>query len=239
MKLMVMHKHDANTEAGMAPPSELIEAMGALIGGMVQEGKLLDGDGLGPTKSRSRITFSKGAATVVHGPFAPSENELPAGFVKVKVRSRDEAIALATKIGEAIGGELELEVSKLNEAWDLGIAEKPADAPLRYLIITKATPATESGRGADLDAIARELVSEGTLLGSATLTPSSRAKRLEWRGGKRTVLDGPFAESKELVGGYAILEMPSVEDCIAFTDRYAEILLTVADALEIDIRPLP
>jgi hypothetical protein len=55
MKLMVMHKHDNNTEAGKPPPGELIAAMGALIGGMAQSGKLLDGEGLGASKTRSRI----------------------------------------------------------------------------------------------------------------------------------------------------------------------------------------
>ena len=47
MKFMVMHKHDANTEVGTPPPPELVQKMGALIGGMAQSGKLLDGEGLG------------------------------------------------------------------------------------------------------------------------------------------------------------------------------------------------
>ena len=139
MKFMVMHKHDRQSEAGIAPPPEFVGKMGGLVGGMAQSGKLLDGDGRGASVKRSRVTFQDGEPSVVHGPFAGS-NELPAGFVKVSVRSRDEAIEIAKRVGEAIGGNLEIEVGKCQEAWDLGFGETPADAPERYLVIHKATP---------------------------------------------------------------------------------------------------
>jgi hypothetical protein len=238
MKFMMMHKHDKRTEAGLKPPPALIAAMGDLIGGMAQAGKLLDGAGLGASTTRSRVTFKRGNCAVVHGPFAGSENELPAGYVMVKVRSRDEAIDWATKIGTAIAGDLELEVGKVNEPWDIGIGEKPADAPLRYLIIHKATPASEPGKVPDLAAVKQEMTTQGVLLTSAELTPSSRAKRITYRGGSRKVTDGPFAESKELIGGYGVVDLASMEECLAFSSKYAAILLTDSDTLEIDIRPV-
>lgn len=239
MKFMVMHKHDENTEVGKLPPAEFMAAMGAFIGEAAQSGKLLDGDGLGATRTRSRVTFKNGKSTVVHGPFSGS-NELPAGFAKVTVKSRDEALALAMSIGELIGGDVEIEVSKVNEAWDLGFGEKPADAPERYLIIHKATPASEAGRAPQLDQLMQDLAAKGVVTASAALTPSSQAKRLVWRGGQRKVTDGPFTESKELIGGYAILEFTSLEECLAFSTEYAELLLTAGDNvdLEIDVRPL-
>lgn len=237
MKFMVMHKHDKNTEAGLPPPPELIAAMGALIGGMAHSGQLLDGEGLGASETRSRLTFKGGECTVLHGPYTGS-NELPAGFAKVTVQSREEAIAIATQIGEAIGGDLEIEVGKVNEPWDIGIGDKPADAPLRYLILPKATPASESGQGANINAVVAELARAGTPIEAATLAPSSRAKRLQWRGGSRKIVDGPFLESKELIGGYAILDMASMQECLGFCTKYAEILLTAAEGLEIDVRPL-
>lgn len=237
MKFMVMHKHDNNTEVGKPPPPGLIDAMGALIGGMVENGKLLDGDGLGASKTRSRLTFRNGKATVLHGPYTGS-NELPAGFAKVTVHSREEAIAAATKIGEAIGGDLEIEVGQINEVWDLGICEKPADAPLRFLILHKATPASEAGRAPKLDAVIEELRAQGVLTGASLLMPSSQAKRLHYRGGSCSIVDGPFAESKELIGGYGLLDFDTLEECLSFTHEYAQILLTASDKLEIDIRPL-
>ena len=71
-----------------------------------------------------------------------------------------------------------------------------------------------------------------------TLAPSSRAKRLTWRGGTRKIIDGPFAESKELIGGYAILDLANMDECLAFCAQYADLMLTACDDLEIDIRPL-
>lgn len=237
MKFMVMHKHDRKTEAGIRPTPEFIAAMGALVGGMAQSGKLLDGEGLGATRTRSRVTFKGGQRSVQHGPFAGS-NELPAGFVKVTVKSREEAIAAATKIGEAIGGDVEVEVGKLTEGWDLGFGEKPADAPERYLVVHKATPASEAGQAPKLESVVKALRDQGVVTASATLAPSSRAKRLSWRGGAHVAVDGPFAESKEMIGGYALLELASMEECLAFVATYAKLMLTGTDELEIDIRPL-
>jgi len=237
MKFMVMDKHDKATEAGELPPEEFMQAMGALVGGMAQSGKLLDGEGLGASKTRSRVTSKNGEVSVVHGPFTGS-NELPAGFTKIAVQSRDEAIAVAKKICAAIDGDTEIEVGKINEMWDLGMGEKPEGAPERYLVVHKATAASEAGEAPDLSQVLEELSKQGVLTGSAALTPSAQAKRLVWRNGKHSAVDGPFTESKELIGGYAILEMASMEECLAFTHEYAALMLTAGDALEIDIRPL-
>ena len=237
MKFMVMHKHDEYTEAGKLPPPELIAKMGALIGGMAQAGRLLDGEGLGASKTRSRVAVRDGRAVVEHGPYT-GRHELPASVAKVKVGSRDEAVVLATEMARAIGGDVELEVGKINEPWDIGIGAPPPDAPERYLLIHKATPATEAGALPDLAAVTAMAAARGALLGTIALTPSARATRLVWKGGRRTVIDGPFTETKELIGGYAILEMASLDECIAFCSQYADILLSGAHQLEIDIRPL-
>ncbi|MEZ4321623.1 MAG: YciI family protein [Myxococcota bacterium] len=237
MKFMLMHRHHDSTDEGWVPPGEFVAAMGQMVGGLAQSGKLVDGDGLGARRTRSRVTFEGGQRSVTHGPYE-GRNEVPAGFVKVTVRSRDEAIDAATRIGEAIGGDVELEVGKLTEAWDLGFGEKPADAPERYLIVHKATPATEAGRAPDLTSVLDGLAAEGILTGSAALAPSSQARRLTWKGGAHAVVDGPFAESKELIGGFVVLELDSMDECLAITHEYAALMLSVYDRLELDIRPL-
>ncbi|MFO0662897.1 MAG: YciI family protein [Polyangiaceae bacterium] len=238
MKFMMMHKHQENAEAAKKPSAYIIAEMGKLVGGMAQSGRLFDGAGLGPSATRSRLTFKRGERTVLHGPSAGS-NELPAGYVMVKVTSREEAIEWATKIAGAIGGDLELEVGKVNEPWDLGIGEKPANAPLRYLILHKATPAFEAGTARDLSKVKDEMAKAGVLQTTGALTPSSRGKRLNFvrEGNKQTVKDGPFSESKELIGGYVVAEFASMEECLALCHTYAQILLSESDHLEIDIRP--
>lgn len=237
MKIMMMHKHSENTERGVMPPPELFERMGALIGGAVQSGKLLDGDGLGKTIHRVRVGFANGVCTVVHGPFTTGHNELPAAFTKVTVKTRDEAIAIAKEIGAAVGGDIDLEVGKLTEEWDLTGAAPPPGAPERYLIQQKATASTEKGGVADLTAVHERLKKSGTFLSAASLLPSREARRLQFQKKKnRVVIDGPFTESKEMIGGFVVMEMESMEAAVAYATEYAEILLLGQDFLELDVR---
>ena len=73
---------------------------------------------------------------------------------------------------------------------------------------------------------------DGKLLDTAGLAPTSSSKRVRLRGGKVSVVDGPFAESKEVVGGYAMLDAASMDEAVALTERFVE--LHVADGWELD-----
>ena len=73
----------------------------------------------------------------------------------------------------------------------------------------------------------------GVLQRSLSLKPSSEAKRLTFTNNELTVLDGPFTESKELIGGFAVMEMSGFEESIEMCKRYAKIL---GGTLEIDLR---
>jgi len=77
-----------------------------------------------------------------------------------------------------------------------------------------------------------EMKSAGKLLDTAGLAPTAQSKRVRLRGGKISVVDGPFAEAKEVIGGYAMLDAQSLEEAIALTERFVE--LHVADGWEID-----
>lgn len=90
---------------------------------------------------------------------------------------------------------------------------------MKFMVMHK--PATEAGRLPDLDKVTAGAKASGALVATIGLTPSAKAKRLSWTAGKRTVVDGPFAETKELIGGYAILDMASMDECIAFCSQYA------------------
>ena len=77
-----------------------------------------------------------------------------------------------------------------------------------------------------------EMKATGSLVDTAGLAPTASSKRVRLRGGKISVVDGPFAEAKEVVGGYAMLEAQSLDEAIALTQRFVE--LHVADGWEID-----
>ena len=75
----------------------------------------------------------------------------------------------------------------------------------------------------------------GVLASSATLQPSSAGVRACYRNGDRDLIDGPFTESKELVGGFCMVEMGSLDEVLAFCDRFVRV---VGGTCELDIRPV-
>ncbi len=234
MKFVIMHKVDERMERGERPPGTLIAAMGQLIGGAKRDGQLVDGAGLHRSAQRARVRVEQGRATVERGPYA-GRDELVAGFAMITAPSIDHAVDVATELAKvAAADRSEIEIGPVVEGWDLTGAPRPADAPWRFLLLIKATETSE--RGVPPSASVRELLErwrrDGILHTAATLAPTPadaqtgtpRAARSRVDGGKRSWVDGPFAESKELIAGYAILELASLDEARAFADRYAAIL---------------
>ena len=236
MRFMIMHKNDPQTEAGQPPPMELVTNMGAFIGEYAKSGQLIDGTGLGASKTRTRLVFRNGRSVVKHGPYA-GEHELPAATLLLKVRTREEAIGWAERYGKILG-DGELELGKVNEPWDIGLMPVPENPPLQFLLIDKADQATEAGgrspkQKAELTRLRTEMTKAGVLVKTLPLKPSTTAKRLVFTNNALRVLDGPFTESKELLGGFAVMELSDTDEAIAMCRRYAEIL---GGTLEIDVR---
>ncbi len=96
---------------------------------------------------------------------------------------------------------------------------------MRFMVMIKATDLSEAGGMPDekiLTAMGNfneELVKAGVLLAMEGLHPSSKGARIRFSGEKRTVLDGPFAETKELIAGFWILECKTREECIAWVKK--------------------
>jgi len=239
MQFMMMHKTDAYYEQGGKPSKELIAGVGRMIGDMARNGKLLAGDGLAASAQGVRLKFAGNKRTMTPGPFTGS-NELVAGFAVLRVHSLDEAVEWASKYA-AVFGDAEIDVRPANEPWDIGLGEKPKGLTTRrYIAMHKASAKTEAGApptAAQMEAMEKligEMTQAGVLLATASLEPSSRAVRLRNFGGKKTAIDGPFAESKELVGGFAIVDLESRMEAVEWAQRYADVLGEV----ELDIRPV-
>ena len=96
---------------------------------------------------------------------------------------------------------------------------------MRFMIIVKATKDSEAGKMPSEDLLAamakynEELVKAGVMLDGAGLQPSSKGARVRYSGAKRTVIDGPFAETKELIAGYWIIQAKSKEEAIEWVKR--------------------
>jgi hypothetical protein len=232
MRFMVMHKVDPRMEAGTPPDHELIQNMGKYIGQSAKSGVFLDGAGLHRSAQRVRLRFAGGKREIQRGPYEGG-NELLASFAMIAARSMEHAIELASALAAATG-DSEIEIGPVVEAWDLVGKPRPADAPFRFLLLSKADSAFEAGtanRGG-----AKQLLEQwkrdGILQSEAMLTPSSKGARYR-SGNKREWVDGPFTESKELVAGYSIIDVPSLDDAKAWAVKYAAIL---TDGNEVDVR---
>lgn len=91
MRCMIFVKATADSEAGVMPKPELLEAMGKFNQELIAAGIMKDGGGLRPTSKAKRVRFSGSKRTVVDGPFGPTES-LVAGFWIWEVKSLDEAV---------------------------------------------------------------------------------------------------------------------------------------------------
>jgi len=83
-----------------------------------------------------------------------------------------------------------------------------------------------------------ELVNAGIMLDGEGLHPSSKAKRVKFSGGKRLVTDGPFAETRELIAGYWIWKVKSMDEAVEWVNRIPYDPETSPDDAEIEIRPI-
>jgi hypothetical protein len=97
---------------------------------------------------------------------------------------------------------------------------------MRFMILVKATSDSEAGRMpgdelvSEMAAYHEELAKAGVLLDGSGLKPSSSGWRITYGGGKRTVRDGPFTESKELIAGYTLIQVKSREEALEWTRRF-------------------
>jgi hypothetical protein len=116
---------------------------------------------------------------------------------------------------------------------------------MRFMMLIKATQDYEAGLPpnpelmAGMARLAEESVKAGVLLATGGLTPSSKGMRVRLSDGKRFVTDGPFAETKELVGGYGIIEVDSPAEALKHAQKVVDVHVNAGVAnFEIEIRPI-
>ena len=114
---------------------------------------------------------------------------------------------------------------------------------MRFMIIVKATRDSEAGMMpedaliAEMGRYHEELAKAGMLIDGSGLQPSSKGWRIRYSGDRRSFVDGPFAETKELVAGYTLIRAKSREEAIAWTKRFPNPAHRNGDG-EIEVRQL-
>jgi hypothetical protein len=113
---------------------------------------------------------------------------------------------------------------------------------MKVMVIVKATKNSEAGMMpsqqllAEMGKFNEELVKAGIMLEGEGLQPSNKGKRVKFSGGKRTVVDGPFAETKELIAGFWIWQVRSMEEAIEWARRCPDPM--PGEDAELEIRPV-
>jgi hypothetical protein len=250
MRFMMMVKSNDRSEAGVLAEERLLAQMGEYNDQLIKAGMMLGGEGLQASSKGARISMSAAKTKVIDGPFSEAK-ELLGGFWLLQAKSKAEVIEWA-KRAPFEEGEVEIrEVFEL-EDFPRDPAEKPdgwrdreqamRDAAAasgtvvtrkpgttRYMLLIKSDKNTEAGvlpneallsrMGALLD----EMASAGVLLSGDGLKPSSKGARVKFAGNERTVVDGPFTESKELIAGYSLIQVNSKAEAIEWARRILQI----------------
>ena len=198
--------------------------MGAFFEEGVKAGVILSGEGLQPSSKGARVRYSGSKRTVIDGPFAETK-ELIAGYAILQFTSKEEAIEWTKRFVQVdapgrLGAESECEIRPFSiEDFLVNPAEKPrwrrtiGDTKMRFMILIKATKDSEAGVMpseqllTEMGKFNEELVKAGVMLAGEGLHPTSKGARVKFSGGKRTVIDGPFAETKELIAGFWIWQV--------------------------------
>ena len=113
---------------------------------------------------------------------------------------------------------------------------------MRFMVIVKATKNSEVGvlpsekLLAEMGKFNEELTKAGVMLAGEGLKPTSKGARVKFRRGKPTVTDGPFTESKEVIAGYCLIQVASMQEAIDWVKRWPA--LDADGEVEIEIRPL-
>jgi hypothetical protein len=228
MRFMVMHKMTDEMEKGLPPDPAIIEGVDKLVREGLKEKAFVSGEGLKPSSQRTHIAYKNGKRTITDGPFTEAK-ELIAGFALMRVRSKEDAVAWCDKFAAVIG-DVELFLGPVVEPWDLGMMPKPANPPLRFLSMHKMDERAENEAPPDpklmakMGALIEEMSKAGVLQATGSLASTKKGARIRFEGGKRTVIDGPFAESKELIAGYAILDLPSKAAAIEWATRFGDVV---------------
>jgi hypothetical protein len=225
MQFMVMRRSDEATEAGRLPASAVFEDMGQFHEKLAEAGGVGLALGLRPSSRAVRLKLWPGGESLTDGPFADAK-ELIAGFTVFEADSKEHAIALlkqwpasdADATGEAL---LELRETGCPG----GCAQVPPalDAgDRRYVILLRSSEDTERDRVPPqqmldaLNAFNAAQAAQGRLLAGDGLKSSARGARVLLTGGGASVIDGPFAEAKELIAGFWMIRASSMPDAIAW-----------------------
>ena len=227
---LLMTREDEHAHASQSPKamSELIEKSATYAAELRRAGGLKDSGRLRPSKEGKRVRREGGRLEVQGGPFAERGKAL-GGYYWVQAKTFDEAAELAAKASVLPSDEIEVRpVMK-----GMCAKDKEAKPGKIFACGVFGSAKTEEAWVEVMDRVDEEAggrFPEASFLGGLRLEPPRSGRRIVTRGERRATFDGPFLESKEVIGGLFFVRMSSIEDAVRWA---AETPFVVHGALEI------
>ena len=189
----------------------MVESLG-ICEQLASQGKFLDASPLEPVRAAATVRVRGGRALVTDGPFAETTEQL-GGYYVLDLADLDEAIAVAARLPPAAKGAVEIRPLVELEGLPPERRLPAAGSRTPFLLLCYDDEAAWEAAGAEAlaksqaeaAALARGLSEEGRYLSAAPLHPAATATCVRVRDGRRVITDGPFAETREALGGYYLI----------------------------------
>ncbi len=236
----VLMIHASEARFGTTSKAEVAATMQAYLDytkAIFATGKAGDSAGLEPTHTATHVRIRDGKRVVKDGPFAETREQL-GGYYSFDATSEEEALAWAEKIPDATGGTIELR--------PLRSAVTPTSAPDKagkkeYLLLVYEAESRWATLGeseakaifARYNDFSSALKQAGQFVAGGQLDGVQKAKSLTVKAGERVVRDGPFAETREQLGGYYRVLARDLDEAIALAAK-----IPAAETGTIEVRPL-
>ena len=227
---LLMTLEDERAHASQSPKAmaELIEKSAAYADELRRDGRLKDRGRFRPSKEGKRLRRLGGRLTVEDGPFA-EEGKALGGYYWVQADSLEEATALALRAPVLPGDAVDVR-PLMKGAMP---ADKEAKPGKLFACAVLGNSKTEQGWVEAMDRVdeqTRGRFSEDSFLGGLRLQPPTRGRRVVARGERHATFDGPFLESKEVIGGLFVVRMTNIDEAVRWASETA---FVVHGALEI------
>jgi hypothetical protein len=234
--LLMIHDDETKFERMSGEEARgLLAEYGAFTQAVKESGVHVGSNRLQPVGKGATVRIRDGETVVTDGPFAETKEQL-GGYYLIDVETLDEALEWAAQIPSARIGSIEVRPLY----GDVAVGETTGNAPQYTLLfysdeqVTSKRPEEErKAVVAAYGALAEELRERGVYAAGAPLKPVATATTVRVRDGEEVVTDGPFAETKEQLGGFFLIEAPSLEQACEWAAK-----VPAAQYGSVEVRPI-
>ena len=219
MRYMLIHTADPDVAAEW-DEKENWASFSSWVQETVRSGVNLQGGRLRPTADATTIKIRDGELIITDGPYAETKEQV-AGYDVLECASLDEAVRWASRHPHSWLGSVE--VRALPDNAPAVPLPEPGDGKVRYMMLVCTDPAVgprEFARIEPVDPWVAEMNGRGVRLYGSELEPPRSARTVRVRDSRAIVTDGPFAETKEQIAGFDVLECADLDEAIEVASRH-------------------